>query len=109
MIKTLNAYDEIKDEIKANPLSVVVFGTRSCVVCKPLKEKIGKILEGHSHVFLGQVYIEDVAEARGEYQVFTAPIILVFVEGREAKRYSRAMDLNEFTRVVERYESLLFG
>lgn len=106
-MKTLLTIEEIKQNISKRDLYVIVFATRSCNVCKPLKVKLEKVLESYESVLIDEVYIDDVEEAKGEYQVFTAPITLLFVQGQESKRYSAAMDINEFENTVNRFVDLM--
>lgn len=100
---TLTSLENIKKFSKDYFISVVIFSTHTCSVCKPLKIKIGEVLKNYEKVGLGEIYTEEVKTAKGEYAVFTAPIVLVFVEGREAKRYSAAIDLLEFEATINRY------
>jgi len=106
---TLKSIEDIRSFIKSNSLAVIVCATKSCNVCKPLKVKLKGISDQYEHCVIGEVYIDDVPEAQGEYGVYTAPISLVFVDGSETKRYSAAMDLMEFHSSIDRYENLLFS
>lgn len=109
-MEALKTLKMLQTFIKLKPISVVVFSTRTCVVCKPLKAKINQVIgTSLSEVDLnvGEVFLEDVEEAKGQYQVYTAPIVLVFVEGKEVKRYSAAIDLKAFEGVIDRYNQLM--
>jgi len=106
-MKEINDIEELKDIIRSNTLSVIVFTMPSCSVCKPLKEKIEHILTNFPEVVSRSVDLETVKEAKGEYQIYTAPIIGLFAEGKESMRYSAAMNLTEFKQVLQRYQGLL--
>jgi len=106
-MKTLLSIKEIKTNIKNNDIYVVVFATRSCNVCKPLKIKLEKALEEFVDIDMAEVYIDEIEEAQGAYQVYTAPITLLFIQGQESKRYSAAMDIHEFESTVRRYVELM--
>lgn len=106
-MKTIITLSELKNKIKENDIYVVVFATRSCNVCKPLKIKLEKTLEAYDNVNIDEVYIDEVEEAKGEYQVYTAPITLLFIQGQESKRYSAAMDINEFESTIARFVDLM--
>jgi thiol-disulfide isomerase/thioredoxin len=107
-MKTLLSINEIKMNVKNNDIYVVVFATKSCNVCKPLKVKLEKALEKYEQVSIDEVYIDDIEEAMGTYQVYTAPITLLFIQGQESKRYSAAMDIHEFKSTIHRYVGLMF-
>ncbi len=100
--------EDLKTLIADHPLTVIIFSTKTCNVCEPLKMKINDLLKDEDQIVFGQVYLEDEPLVQGEYGVFTAPTTVVFVEGKESKRYSRAMDLAEFNQFVHRMRGLLF-
>ena len=106
-MNTLVSIDDIKANIRDNDIYVVVFTTKSCSVCKPLKEKLEKVLTKFDMVTIADVYIDDLEEAKGAYQVYTVPIILLFIQGQESKRYSAAMDIVEFEKTIRRYVELI--
>lgn len=98
---------DINNFLLNHKLSVLICSTRTCNVCKPLKQQITKTLENNTSVALAEIFLDDVEEAKGYFGVFSVPIVLVFVEGKEAKRYSAAMDIREFQSTILRYEELL--
>ncbi len=108
IMKTLTNQDQIDDLINNNFITVIVFATRTCNVCKPLKQKLSQVLKKHDKVALGEIYIDEVVESKGRFQVFTVPITLVFVDGKESKRYSAAMNIIEVEQIINRYENLLY-
>lgn len=108
-MKSYSTVEEIHQELIDNSIVVLVFATRGCSVCKPLKAKLAELVDSIEHVEIGSVFMEDVPEAKGIYGVYTAPIILLFVEGKETKKYSAAMDIAEFKDTLNRYVDLLFA
>ena len=97
----------LEEMIREHALAVVVFTMPSCGVCAPLKEKISNVLGGFPSVAQASVDLSVVETAKGAYQIYTAPIILLFIEGKEAKRYSAAINIAEFKETVERYLRLM--
>lgn len=109
-MKTIISPEMMKDFIQTRPIAALVFSTKTCVVCKPLKVKIKRVIEEElreTSIEIAEVFIEDVEMVKGLYQVYTAPIILLFIDGKEVKRYSAAIDFHEFTSTVTRYHHLL--
>ena len=107
-MKTLLSIEEMKKNISENDIYVIVYATKSCNVCKPLKIKLEKIIEEFPQVNIAEVYIDEVEEAKGIYQVYTVPITLLFIQGQESKRYSAAMDIYEFEKTIRRYVDLMY-
>lgn len=106
-MESLNTLESIKNNIESNDIAVIVFATRSCNVCKPLKVKLEKVVNGIETVVISDVFIDEVEEAQGEFQVFTAPITLLFIQGKESKRYSAAMNILEFEETLKRFVNLM--
>lgn len=93
--------------VNDHELAVIIFSTTGCSVCDPLKQKIQKIIAEKSLAVFAEISINQLPEASGEFGVFTAPTVLLYVDKKEAKRYSAAMDLSEFRYTIERFYNLL--
>ncbi|WZL81396.1 thioredoxin family protein [Vallitaleaceae bacterium 9-2] len=106
-MQEIREVDTLKTMVDTNAMTVVVFTMPSCGVCTPLKQKIASVLEAFPEVARGSVDLLEVEAAKGEYQIYTAPIIVLFVQGKEAKRYSSAMNIVEFKETIARYQQLM--
>lgn len=106
-MKELRTLQEMKELIENSKLTLVICTMPSCGVCIPLKSKIEELLQGDTEIGLGSIDVSVVEEAKGEYRVYTAPIILLFVEGKEVKRYSAAISMSELVSTISRYKELL--
>ena len=91
---------------KDEGVSVAYFSTAACNVCKVLRPKIENILESDfpevSFHFIDSEQSPDIA---AKHMVFSAPVIIVFADGKETKRYARNLSLDEFVRDMERLVS----
>lgn len=97
---------ELETFIKSESIVAVVFSTHTCKVCQPLKAKIGSMAE-ELNIAYDDIFIDDLEMAQGLYQIYTSPIVLLFVEGRESKRYSAAIDMKDIYTSIKRYKMLL--
>jgi thioredoxin-like negative regulator of GroEL len=101
---------ELKEGIQNRQMVLGYFSTPTCNVCKVLKPKIKELLkQNFQKVHFFYVDIETVPEAQGEYMVFAVPTIIVFVEGKEIKRFSRHIGVGEVEDILNRYYDILFG
>ena len=73
-METLNEF------INNNNLSLIIAKTNNCGVCDVAIDKVGHILKKYPQIKSSIVLIDDVPEFSGQYVVFTAPTILLFVE-----------------------------
>ncbi len=106
-IKTFEEFSELKEQ---EPALLAYFSTVACNVCKILKPKVAELLEVNFPL-MKMVYIpsDELPEIAAQNQIFTAPTIVVFFEGREYIRKSRNIGINELQNEIERPYLLLFG
>jgi thioredoxin 1 len=109
MIACKNMLEEIHSQEQYNrltatePALLVYFSTEFCNVCKSLKPKVESLIE-EEFPLIRAVYInsEKHPEIAGQHRVFTAPVILVFFEGRETIRKIRNVGINELRQDLQR-------
>lgn len=101
-METIKNYDEFLNIIKSD-IVVVIAKTKTCVVCKPLSEKLRIFMEDYPTIPAYQVYLEDVEMFQGQQLVFTVPTILVFSESKEILRESRFIDFEKIRRLFDLY------
>jgi thiol-disulfide isomerase/thioredoxin len=101
-METIKNYDEFLNIIKSD-IVVVIAKTKTCVVCKPLSEKLRFFMEDYPTIPAYQVYLEDVEMFQGQQLVFTVPTILVFSESKEILRESRFIDFEKIRRLFDLY------
>ncbi len=78
-------------------MRLILFTSRRCPVCEPLKEKLKKLpLE------LKVVDIEENPTERANRLVFSAPTLIVEEEGREVKRWSGVFSVKEVEEFLRR-------
>ncbi|WP_174616104.1 thioredoxin family protein [Virgibacillus ihumii] len=81
--KELKAIEAVKDFINNQSLSFLYITTPNCSVCHGLKPQVQELMEKYPEIALGSVNAQEVAEIAGKYSVFTAPVLLLFVDGKE--------------------------
>ncbi len=85
------------------------FSTEACTVCKVLKPKVAALIQEHfPKIKLVYIQSDKLLEVAAQNQVFAAPTILVYFEGREFIRKSRNIGIGELQREIERPYSMLF-
>lgn len=91
---------------KNEGISVAYFSTAACNVCKVLRPKIENILKSDfpkvSFHFIDSELSPDIA---AEHMVFSAPVVIIFAEGKETKRYAKNLSLDEFVNDLKRLVS----
>ncbi len=95
-------YEEFLKIIKSD-ISIIIAKTKTCVVCKPISEKLKIFMNDYPQIPSYELYIEDVEMFQGQHLVFTVPTILVFSNEKEILRESRFIDFNKIERLFGLY------
>jgi len=105
---TLTA-SNFRDFTQQNPLCVVYFSGPDCAVCEQLKPKLTALLSSE-YPRLG-IALVDASEERAlaaDQGVFSIPTLLVFIEGHEARRYTRSFSPSQVAADLRRPYELCF-
>jgi thioredoxin-like negative regulator of GroEL len=94
--------------INNNQIVLVYFGSNTCNVCTALKPKVEELIKDYPQIKSAQVDVEKSLTVSAAYNIFTIPVILVFIEGKEIIREARHISMQDISRKIERYYNMLF-
>lgn len=100
--------DEIEEFIKVNLIGVLYFSGATCGACDVIKEKVLHITKDYNGVKLLEVNAIENKKIAAEYNIFSLPILLLFVDGKETLRIGRNFDILEFKSYIDRYYNMIF-
>jgi len=90
-----------------NKMDIILFTNNACDICKAitpkLKERLGRMKDSITFKTI------DVKEGRGasiQYQVYTAPTLLILIQGKEYYRFIRNFSLLEVEKKLNRLVEL---
>lgn len=110
MDTTLTDLNDLDTKLKNDLAFVLYFSAPSCSVCHILRPKLMNALE-KEYPGIGRYHV-DIAltpEMAARYQVFSAPTIIVFFEGREFIRKGRAMSVEGLLEEIQRPYALMLS
>jgi thioredoxin-like negative regulator of GroEL len=109
MFAEIQSFAEFLKLRESEPALMGYFSTEACNVCKVLKPKVAELVKSEFPK-IKMVYIKsDVfPEIAAQNQVFAAPTILVFFEGKEYIRKSRNIGIGELFQEIQRPYSMIF-
>lgn len=106
-IQTFEEFLKLKEE---EPALLAYFSTENCNVCKVLKPKVAELVKNEfPKIKLVYINSDVLPELAAQNQVFAAPTILIYFEGREYIRKSRNIGISELQREIERPYSMIFS
>lgn len=85
-ITSLNEVERLIDE---SPLAFLYITLPNCSVCHGLQPQIEAMLSGYPKINARHVDASKVPEIAGRLNIFTAPVLLLFVDGKEYIREAR--------------------
>ncbi len=109
MVTEIKSFEEFRELKEKEPALLGYFSTEICNVCKILKPKVAELLK-NNFPLVKMVYIasDKFPEIAAQNQVFAAPTILVFFDGREYIRKSRNVGISVLQQEIERPYSMFF-
>ena len=109
-METIQSIEEFSKVLDENEAVLAYFSTEACSVCKMLKPKVSQMVtECFPQMKAVNIESDKLPELVAQICIFTAPTIVVFFEGRETIRKSRAFGLDELKSEIQRTYSLLFS
>ncbi|MFN4215063.1 thioredoxin family protein [Exiguobacterium sp.] len=102
-VMTLDALDERV----ANTEQLLVYVSHpGCSVCHALKPQVEEMLTAFPHIASVAVDSDEVPDIAGAYSIFTVPVVLYFIDGKEMLRRARFVPIGELTHQLERLEQM---
>ena len=105
----METIENIRDFIINEQVALLYLTTKDCNVCKVLKPKIQDVCSEFELVRDKYIDLDNLPELKGEFSVFAAPTMILFIEGKETLRFSRNIDLLDFELKLKRYCELLIS
>lgn len=99
---------EIEEFVKDNLISIIYFSGTTCGACDAIKEKVLYIIKDYKEVKFLEVNAVENKEVAAIYNVFSVPILLLFVNDKETLRLGRYFDMLDFKKSIDRYYNMIF-
>lgn len=107
-MKTIVTREDIESLVEKNDMVVLYFGSETCSVCVDLKPKVEAILKKYEKIKCLYIDIEENLKLAREYNIFTMPAVLLYIEGKEVIREARYLSVVDLEEKIARYYDLLF-
>ena len=101
--------DDALHFLQNNEAVLVFFSDESCNVGDALSPKLQKMLQEHfDRMYFLEINVQMIPEARGHFNIFVIPSVLVYFDGREAIRQARHVNVNALGSEIDRLYSLYY-
>ncbi len=106
-MKIIESPEAFESIIANNTFVLIYFSGSNCAVCHSVKPKLEKIsFDGLPDLVSVEVSVDRFPEIAARYRVFTIPVVLFFVDGREYIREARYIDVLELKGEVDKISRL---
>ena len=92
--------------IQENFMAFLYITQPTCNVCKSLFPKVETMLESYPQVALARIEMEGMPALAGKLSIFTVPVLLFFIDGKEIIRKARHVSLDELEEQISKYYEL---
>ena len=92
-------------ELIHSPIALVLFKTYGCSVCHAVGDQLDQRLVAYPDLPYASIYADDFPKLRGEHMIFTAPVVLLFVNGKEVFRSAQFIDFSKLMNTLDIYFS----
>ena len=106
IMKELFSIKEVDDFANQHHLAFLYISRNHCSVCRDLLPKIQNVMADFPNIQLALVNADHVPEIAGHFTIFTAPVLLLFVDGKEVLREARFVHVEHFREKVKKIYEL---
>ncbi len=101
--------EDIKSLISGNEAVLLYFSTDRCAPCISLRPKVFDLLEKKfPKMKMELIDAEGSPEISAQFSVFASPTILLFFDGKETRRFSKYISVDELEESIDRYYKMIF-
>lgn len=94
----LTTLDDIHTFLETNTLAFIYISQENCSVCHGLLPQVEQLMEAFPHIKTALVKTDELPAIAGDLSIFTVPVLLLFVEGKESIREARIVHLDELEK-----------
>lgn len=108
-MKVLESENEIHELIENSSMAVVYFTGMDCGACEAIKFKVEDILKRFPNIKSGEINGEKHLDVCAKFDVFSVPVLLLYVDKKESLRIGRNVDLLDLEGKIERYYKMIYN
>lgn len=98
----LQTIAEVDEWIDENTLAFLYISQPNCSVCHGLLPQVKQLMENYPKIKTAHINTEHTPEIAGKLSIFTVPVLLLFVEGKEYIREARIVHMDLLKEKIDR-------
>lgn len=105
----IETMEQINEAVNNDEIVMLYFGMDSCGVCVDLLPKVEESMEKYPEIKLYEIDARKDLKLSAEYDVFTVPVIVIYVQGKETIREARHISVPELEKKIKRYYDMIYN
>ena len=93
-MEKIKTYDELLEKIKNEEKFLLYIKSEGCSVCEADFPKIKELVDKNNYLAY-YIQADEISEAVGQLNLYTAPVVILFYNGKEIHRQARFIDFLE--------------
>ena len=98
----LTTMDMVEGFINEHPLTFLFISQPNCSVCHSLLPQVQALMANYTEIHMGHINASEVTEVAGRFSIFTVPVLLLFVEGKEYIREARIVHMQLLEEKIDK-------
>ncbi|WP_138416756.1 thioredoxin family protein [Aquibacillus sediminis] len=98
-ITTLEQMDRF---ISSQKMSFLYLSRTQCSVCHALLPQIKELMLNYPDIKLAHINVDDVEEVAGRLSIFTVPVLILYVDGKEHLREARFVHVDTLDQKINK-------
>ncbi|MDZ5724493.1 thioredoxin family protein [Acetobacterium sp. K1/6] len=107
-MEQVNTVIEMNQLIKTNDMLLAYFGSNTCGVCRDLQPKINAMIDRYPNIRAVKIDVQNLSELSASFHIFSAPVVMLFIQGKETVREAGIISLNSLEEKISRYYQLFY-
>lgn len=105
-MKAVTTLAALQARIEGTDQLLVYVSHPGCSVCHSLKPQVEAMLTEFPNVESIAIDSDEVPDIAGAYSIFTVPVVMFFLDGKEMFRRARFVPIGELTHQLERLQEM---
>ncbi|WP_026908657.1 thioredoxin family protein [Paucisalibacillus globulus] len=98
----IHSIGAIDDFIESNSLAFIYISRPSCSVCHALMPQVQELMVSYPEIKMAHINTDEVEAVAGRLSIFTVPVLLLFVDGKEYLREARIVHMDLFKDKIDK-------
>ena len=107
-MEVITSYEKLQQLIENSHMLMIYFGSKACSVCNSMKPKVENMIKRSPAINAVMVEADKSLRLSAKFNVFTVPVILLYIEGKETIREVRIISLDNLDQKIARYCQIFY-